>query len=81
MERRGGHVSLLALLASHHEEYLARAYSWEPHALGPASLNRGWLALLWELGYEATEWEAARVAAADTAALEQTVGDVDEDGE
>lgn len=83
MGRRGGHVALLALLAEQHESAIKRAQDWEPSAeqMAPGSAGRDWLQLLWELGYEATAWEAQHVAAADTWNAEHPDADDDPDDE
>lgn len=70
MEKRTGVEALLAVLAAISEEELQRPSQWAAWTL--LEQPRRWLRLLVDvLGYELTEWEAAKVAAADERAAEQ----------
>ena len=69
MAKRTGIESLLAVLGATSEQELQRAANWAAWHLD--GVRRRWLALLVDLGYELTEWEAAKVAAADQRAAEQ----------
>ena len=81
MARIGGHRALLAVVAEWSDGPLTSWRTWDADSdeMLAGSAERVWLDLLADLGYEATEWEAARVAAADAHAVDNA-GDEDGDG-
>lgn len=81
MAKRTGFQALLAVLAATGEEELQHPGQWAAWQLD--GVRRRWLTLLVDvLGYELTEWEAAKVAAADERAAEraaeQAAGDIED---
>ena len=67
MARRDGPKALLAVLAAFSEEGLQARWQWafDANALKTGSSERRYLAVLRTAGYELTDWEIARLAAAD----------------
>jgi ParB family chromosome partitioning protein len=64
IERIPAHRALLALMAADGEDGVKTVHDWQPRRIHGA--RRAWLNLLGgPLGYEWTEWEAARLAVAD----------------
>lgn len=82
VQRRGGHVGLLAVAAAHAESSLAVGRNWFPSSdmLAAGSPERGWLDLLDALGYERTPWEQERLDLAAQFALDHAAEErADED--